>query len=166
MNNIVLIGMPASGKSTLGVILAKILGKEFADTDLFIQKSQGRLLQNIINEEGLDRFVKIEEDIILKSTFTNCVISTGGSAVYSVKAMKFLKESGKVVYLHAAYEEIEKRLKNITTRGIVMRKGSALKDVYDERVPLYMKYADITIDCTGSNIEQCVNAITEKIKGG
>ncbi len=159
MRNIILIGMPAVGKSTLGVILAKALGFQFVDTDLLIQKSQGRLLQDIIDHDGIDGFTQIEEKVISDLELAGCVIATGGSVIYSEKAMDHLKKMGHVIYLHVTCEEIEKRLKNITTRGIVMRKGSTLKDVYDKRVPLYKKYAETEINCSGKDMEQCVNAI-------
>ncbi len=163
MRNIILIGMPAVGKSTLGVILAKTLGLQFVDTDLLIQKSQGRLLQNIIDHDGIDRFLQIEESVISDLELTGCVIATGGSVIYSEKAMDHLKKMGQVIYLHVTCEEIEKRLKNITTRGIVMGKGATLKDVYDKRVPLYKKYAETVIDCSGKDMEQSINTILNHI---
>lgn len=128
--NIVLIGMSGAGKSTLGVLLAKALGMDFIDTDLIIQQLEGRLLQEIIDHEGIDKFMEIEEKIVSELELNNCVISTGGSVIYSNKAMNALKQVGQIVYLHVPYEEIQKRLINITTRGIVMKKGNSLKDVY------------------------------------
>ncbi len=163
MKNIILIGMPAVGKSTLGVILAKALGFDFVDTDLLIQKSQGKRLQNIIDNDGIDRFLQIEEKVLCDLDLTGCIIATGGSVVYSEKAMEHLKQMGYIVYLSATCEEIEKRLKNITTRGIVMGKGSTLKEVYDKRVPLYENYADTVINCTGKNMEQCVGMIVKSV---
>lgn len=162
--NIVLIGMSGAGKSTLGVLLAKALGMDFIDTDLVIQQHEGRLLQEIINHEGIDKFMEIEEKIVSELELENCIISTGGSVIYSNKAMNALKQLGHIVYLHVSYEEIQRRLINITTRGIVMKKGNSLKDVYEERVPLYMKYSDRTFDCSNKDIEHCVSEIIESMK--
>jgi len=161
--NIVLIGMSGAGKSTLGVLLAKSLGMDYVDTDIVIQQREGKLLQEIIDGEGIDRFLKIEETAVSGLRLKNCVVATGGSVVYSEKEMSALKRGGRVVYLHVDFDEIESRLTNITTRGIVMKKGSSLKDVYDERLPLYTKYADMTLDCTGKDIESCVGEIRDTI---
>ncbi len=161
--NIVLIGMSGAGKSTLGVLLAKTLGMNYVDTDIVIQQSQGRLLQEIIDTDGIYRFIKIEEQAVTGLTLTNCVVATGGSVVYSDAAMRFLKENGRVVYLHVPYEEIDKRLKNISDRGIVVKEGKSLRGVYDERVPLYQKYCDVTVDCTNKDTEECVREILKSI---
>lgn len=163
MDNIILIGMPGAGKSTLGVLLAKAMGKLFVDTDIIIQQKTKRLLQDIIDNDGTDAFLKLEEDILLTVDEENTVIATGGSAVYSEKAMEHFKKSGKIVYLHVDFAEIEKRVTNITTRGIVLKNGKSLADAYDERKPLYDKYADIVIDCTGSTIENSVKMLAEKL---
>lgn len=160
MKNIVLIGMPGAGKSTLGVILAKTLNMPFVDTDLIIQQTQNRLLQEIIEEDGIDVFLSIEEKAILDLDVQGSVIATGGSVVLKPEGMKHLKENGFVVYLQLPYMEIEKRIRNITTRGIVMQKGQTLLQVYDERVPLYEKYGDAMIRCMGKNMEQ----ITKEVK--
>ncbi|WP_248928691.1 shikimate kinase [Paenibacillus hamazuiensis] len=165
MTNIVLIGMSGAGKSTLGVLLAKALGMDYVDTDIVIQQQEGRLLQEIIDSDGIEKFMNVEENIVSGQRLKNSVISTGGSVVYSEKAMNALKQGGQVIYLHVPYEEITRRLTNITTRGIVMRKGNSLKDVYEERVPLYMKYSDMTLDCSNKDIEQCVSEIIGKIGG-
>ncbi|OME80250.1 shikimate kinase [Paenibacillus sp. FSL A5-0031] len=162
--NIVLIGMSGAGKSTLGVLLAKALGMDFIDTDLVIQQQEGRLLQEIIDHDGIDKFMETEEKIVSELELENCIISTGGSVIYSNKAMNALKQVGHIVYLHVPYEEIQRRLINITTRGIVMKKGNSLKDVYEERVPLYMKYSDRTFDCSNKDIEHCVSEIIESMK--
>jgi len=159
--NIVLIGMSGAGKSTLGVLLAKALAMDFVDTDLVIQQHEGRLLQEIIDHDGIDKFMKIEEKIVSELKQENCIISTGGSVIYSDKAMISLKQIGQIVYLHVPYEEIKRRLINITTRGTVMKKGNSLKDVYEERVPLYMKHSDKTFDCSNKEIEHCVSEIIE-----
>lgn len=161
--NIILIGMSGAGKSTLGVLLAKTLGMDFIDTDIVIQQAHGRLLQEIIDTDGIEEFIKIEEKIISGLKLTNCVVATGGSVIYSDHAMCFLKASGQVIYLHVPYEEIKKRLNNIMDRGIVIKEGSSLKDVYEERVPLYKKYSDKTIDCTNKDTEQCVREILKNI---
>jgi len=160
--NIVLIGMPGAGKSTLGVLLAKALGMDYVDTDIVIQQHEGRLLQDIIDKDGIDDFMKIEERIVSDLKLHNCVIATGGSLIFSEKAITALKQGGKIFYLHVPYEEIEKRLKNIKTRGIVIKPGNSLKDVYEERVPLYTKYADKTVDCSNKPIEDCVSEIMEQ----
>jgi shikimate kinase len=165
MKNIVLIGMPGAGKSTLGVILAKTLNMPFVDTDLIIQQTQNRLLQEIIEEDGIDVFLSIEEKAILDLDVQGSVIATGGSVVLKPEGMKHLKENGFVVYLQLPYMEIEKRIRNITTRGIVMQKGQTLLQVYDERVPLYEKYGDAMIRCMGKNMEQITKEVKELWEG-
>ena len=163
MDNIILIGMPGAGKSTLGVLLAKAMGKLFVDTDIIIQQKTKRLLQDIIDNDGTDEFMRIEEEILLTVDETNTVIATGGSAVYSEKAMEHFRKSGKIVYLHVDFSEIEKRVTNITTRGIVLKNGKSLADAFAERKPLYDKYADVVIDCTGSTIENSVKMLIEEL---
>ncbi|WP_312886532.1 shikimate kinase [Paenibacillus foliorum] len=162
--NIVLIGMSGAGKSTLGVWLAKALGMDYVDTDNVIQQHEGRLLQDIIDNDGIEKFMEVEEKIVSELQLKNCIISTGGSVIYSEKAMNVLKQGGQIIYLHVPYEEIKRRLINITTRGIVIKKGNSLEDVYEERVPLYIKYSDKTLDCSNKDIEQCVSEIIEKIQ--
>jgi len=162
--NIVLIGMSGAGKSTLGVLLAKALGMDYVDTDIVIQHYEGRLLQDILYTDGIERFMEIEERIVSNIKCRNCIIATGGSVIYSEKAMNVLKQDGQIFYLHVPYEEIKNRLINITTRGIVIKKGNSLKDVYEERVPLYIKYSDKTLDCSNRDIEDCVSEIIEKIQ--
>lgn len=161
--NIVLIGMPGAGKSTLGVLLAKAMGMFFVDTDIIIQQKTKRLLQEIIDNDGIEEFLKIEEDILLSLDAENTVIATGGSAIYSENAMKHFKEKGIIVYLHVDFAEIEKRVTNITTRGIVLKNGKTLADAFSERKPLYDRYADLVIDCTGCTIEESVRKITKKL---
>ena len=161
MNNIILIGMPGAGKSTLGVLLAKAMGKLFVDTDIIIQQKTKRLLQDIIDNDGTDEFLKLEEEILLTVDEKNTVIATGGSAVYSEKAMENFRKSGKIVYLHVDFSEIEKRVTNITTRGIVLKNGRSLADAFAERKPLYDKYADVVVDCTGSSIEESVRKLAQ-----
>jgi shikimate kinase len=157
--NIVLIGMPGVGKSTVGVLLAKALGRYFLDTDVFIQAEQGRSLQEIIDADGLAAFCKIEADYTACIDLTNAVIATGGSVVYSERAMRSLAERGVIVHLDLPVERIEQRLANLPTRGVVMEKGQTIRSLYDQREPLYRKYAQITIDCTGKNHEQIVAEI-------
>ena len=159
MKNIVLIGMPGAGKSTIGVLLAKSTLMDFTDTDLLIQKKYSSALCDIINEKGIDEFLKAENDVICESSFTNCVVATGGSAVYGKEAMEKLKKSGVVVYLRVDASELEKRINNIHTRGIAMKDGTSIAELYAERAPLYEKYADITVNCTGLTAEQCVDEI-------
>lgn len=160
--NLILIGMPGAGKSTVGVLLAKALGKTFIDTDLLIQKNEGRLLQDIINSDGLEKFLVIEEKAILGLNVQNNIIATGGSVVYSRKAMEHLKHNGIAVYLKLGLFKLTQRLKNMRTRGIAMKNGQSLDDLYRERTPLYEKYADITIDCSHKHIEKIILEIKEK----
>ena len=165
MKNIILIGMPGAGKSTMGVILAKILGRAFIDTDLLVQEQAGRLLQEIIDTEGPDTFLEREEQTILSRQFHNAVIATGGSVVYSKKAMEHLKKNGVIVYVKVSFETMKKRLGNITTRGIVLVGGQTLSDMYRQRIPLYEEYADITIDCSDEDFEQCVGNVVGELAG-
>lgn len=163
MKNIVLIGMPGAGKSTIGVLLAKTMLMSFTDTDLLIQQKFSTSLCDIINRKGIEEFLKIENDVICDNEFNNYIIATGGSAVYGETAMKKLKENGITVYLKLTPDELEKRIKNIHTRGIAMKEGTTIAELYDERAALYEKYADITVDCTSLTPEQCVDEITSKI---
>lgn len=159
MKNIVLIGMPGAGKSTIGVLLAKSLLMNFTDTDLIIQRQYAKSLCDIIDEKGREAFLKIENDVIASSEFCGCVVATGGSAVYGSEAMAHLKKDGVIIYLKLPVEEIEKRISNIQTRGVAMKKGTTLEDLYNERRELYEKYADYTLDCRGLSAEECVNRI-------
>lgn len=162
--NIVLIGMPGAGKSTAGVLLAKALGKPFVDTDILIQQEEKRKLHEIIEKHGIKHFLHIEEKHILALEVSDCVIATGGSVIYSKKAIEHLKKQGLLVYLQLSLEEIENRLKDITTRGIAMEKGHSLGELYIERKPLYEEHADITIRCSGLNMEEVVEEIIERVK--
>ena len=164
MKNIILIGMPGAGKSTIGVLLAKSMLMDFCDTDLIIQKKTKRVLCDIINEKGTEYFIGVEEEIILGEDFTNMVIATGGSAVYGTQAMEKLRENGICVYLEVSLPELIKRLGDITTRGIAMSKDMSLEELFARRSPLYEKYADITIRCTGLTPEECVDSILKNIK--
>jgi shikimate kinase len=159
MNNIILIGMPGAGKSTVGVILAKTLGMEFIDTDIAIQEKSGRLLQEIIDTDGPGAFTTIEEETVLSLHCHHAVIATGGSVVFSKRAMDHLTKDGVVVYLKISFDEMEKRLRNITNRGIVLIAGQGLFAMYTERIPLYEKYADITIDGEKDDFENSAKKI-------
>ena len=163
MKNIVLIGMPGAGKSTIGVILAKSLLFDFCDTDLSIQKETGESLCDTISKIGIGGFISLEESVICKQEFINSVVATGGSAVYGDKAMTKLKENGSIVYLKVSPEELQNRIKNIHTRGIAMKDGTTISELYEERAPLYEKYADITIECDGKTAEECVDLIVGKL---
>ena len=162
--NVVLIGMPGVGKSTVGVILAKVLGYEFVDSDLLIQKAEKRLLREIIAQEGQAGFLKIVNSVNACIDMENSVLATGGSVVYCTEAMEHLKKIGTVVYLKLDYEILKKRLGNLRCRGVVLRKGQTLKDLYDERTPLYEKYADIVVDEKNLNIEETLQKILEKLE--
>lgn len=162
-SNIILIGMPAAGKSTIGVLLAKSLLKDFVDTDLTIQTHYGCTLSDIIEREGTDAFLEIENYIICTQTYRSSVVATGGSAVYGEEAMAHLKKDGTVVYLELSLGEIEKRIGNIRTRGVAMKNGESLSALYAEREPLYNKYADLKINCEGLTAEECVEKIISSL---
>jgi len=161
--NIILIGMPGCGKSTVGVLLAKTLGKNFLDTDGHIQARQGRNLQDIIDADGLKVFCEIESDYLLKLNQTNTVIATGGSAVYSAVAMEFLRATGVIVFLDISLNEIKKRLTNLAVRGVVMDPGETLQTLYAKRRSLYKQFAEVTINCNGLDHEQTIQAIITAI---
>ena len=164
MNNIILIGMPGCGKSTVGVILAKELGYGFVDTDLLICEREKTTLQNIINKKGVTELLRIEGIVGEKLNVSNTVISTGGSMVFSPKAMENLTKDSKCVYINVPLEEIKKRVKNVDTRGIAMEKGENLDTLYHKRTPKYLEYADIIIDVPqNSSIEDVVNEIKTKL---
>lgn len=161
--NVVLIGMPGAGKSTLGVLLAKAINYSFLDTDLVIQQKQGRKLYEIINEQGIDAFLDIENRQLCDIEVRNTVIATGGSAIYGRAAMEHLRENGTIVYIKLSLEEIEHRVNNIKTRGIAMRKGKTLAEVYEERIPIYESYADIVVDGDRTTIEEGVELIIDAL---
>ena len=165
-DNIILIGMPGCGKSTIGVLLAKNLAYGFLDSDLVIQEQSGRKLQDMIDEMGPEAFSAFEDAVNATLIPHNTVIATGGSAVYGARAMEHFREIGTVVYLNASYETIEKRIRNFATRGIVIPEGQTFRDVYNERTALYEKYADITddVDADKADIWDVVEAITAKLK--
>ena len=163
--NLILIGMPASGKSTVGVILAKVLGYGFIDTDILIQRAQKKRLAQIINEVGVDGFLEVENRVNASVEADHCVIATGGSAVYGEDAMRHFKEIGHIMYLKTDFETIRKRLGNIRQRGVALREGQTLRDLYDERTVLYEKYADTVIEESG-DAEDVVVSILKVIQSG
>ena len=146
MNNVILIGMPGCGKSTVGVLLAKNLGYSFIDSDLLIQQKEGRKLQDILNTDGIEYFGRLENEVNGSLDLIQTVVATGGSAVYWPESMAHLKSLGTVVYLKVPFEEIEKRIQNFESRGIVVPEGKTFYDVFLERSALYEKYADIVIE--------------------
>ena len=162
-NNIVLIGMPGSGKSTIGVLLAKMMGYDFLDSDLLIQSREGKKLYQIIADDGLEYFDKVENEVNASIEAENTVIATGGSVVYGKEAMEHLKEIGTVIYLNVTLKELEQRIKNMATRGISIKEGQTFEDLYNERVVLYEKYADITVKCRhkslSKNAEEVMKAL-------
>lgn len=158
-DNIILIGMPGAGKSTVGVVLAKKLGYAFVDSDLVIQSKEGRLLHEIISERGIEGFWKIEEAVNVSMEAHRCVIATGGSAVYGVQAMEHFKKLGSIVYLKLSYNAIAERLGDLNERGVTLKDGQGLPELYAERIPLYEKYADIMIDCETLSIREIVDHI-------
>lgn len=162
-DNIVLIGMPGVGKSTIGVILAKILGYKFIDADIVIQQEEGKLLHEIIKSEGVEGFIKVENRVNASLDCHKAVIATGGSVVYGKEAMEHLKKIGRIVYLKVDYEIINHRLNNLKGRGVVLKDGQDLKALYEERIPLYEKYADIVIDENDCNIEETVEKLVKSL---
>ena len=161
--NIVLIGMPGVGKSTLGVVLAKELGFQFVDADLLIQERENRLLKEIIADEGVEGFLKIENDVNATICADKTVIATGGSVIYGKEAMEHLKEIGTVVYLKLDYETLDSRLGNLKGRGVVLKDGQTLQDLYNERIPLYEKYADVIVDEGGLDLEQTLTQVLKQL---
>ena len=165
-DNLILIGMPASGKSTVGVILAKVIGYDFIDSDLLIQKKEGMRLADIIKKKGIDGFLEVENEVNASIEASQCVIATGGSAVYGEEAMKHLREIGAVIYLQVDYSVIQKRLHNIRQRGVVLREGQTLQDLYDERTVLYENYADLIVREGSGEIEAVVARIIRTLRAG
>ena len=160
MNNIILTGMPSCGKSTLGRMLAKELGYAFIDTDDVIIERNGCPLKDILDNEGLDGFIRREEEAVCSVTAENTVIATGGSVVYSPKAMEHLKSLGKIVYLCLEYGEVERRLVDLHERGVAIAPGKTLRDLFDERTPLYNQYANLVVSIqSGNSIRRSVNML-------
>lgn len=163
-NNIVLIGMPGVGKSTIGVILAKVLRYQFLDADLLIQEQEGKLLKDIINEVGTEGFIQVENRVNANINCDRTIIATGGSVIYGQEAMEHLKEIGTVVYLEVPFSVLEKRLSDIKGRGVVLKDGQTLYDLFLERTPLYEKYADIRISEEGLGVEETVDLLVSKLQ--
>lgn len=163
MKNIILIGMPGAGKSTVGVVLAKRLGLRFLDSDLVIQDKEKKLLYQLIDELGEAGFLMLENEINASIDTQNAVIATGGSAVYGKEAMAHFKETGTVAYLRLPFEELKERLGDLHERGVVLREGATLRTLYEEREPLYESWADITVDCQGKQIREIVEEISRKL---
>lgn len=164
LHNVTLIGMPASGKSTVGVLLAKRLGFSFVDVDIVIQEKEGRLLKEIIEAQGQAGFMEVENRINAELFVSHSVIAPGGSVIYGKEAMDHYKEISTVVYLKLSYEEVENRLGDLTDRGVVLKSGMTLRDLYEERIPYYERYADITIDETGLDAGQTVDQLRELLE--
>ncbi len=162
-NNVILVGMPGAGKSTIGVLLAKVLGYEFIDSDLVIQSKEGKLLRDIIAEKGQEGFLKIEENVNCSLKPDKAVIATGGSAIYSEKAMQHFKRIGTVIYIKLSCKNLQERLGNIVRRGVVLKENQTFEDLYEERCPLYEKYADIIVEMENNTIEKSLDLIVEKI---
>lgn len=162
--NIILIGMPGAGKSTLGVVLAKVLGYEFLDTDLVIQKQEGRRLSQIISEEGPERFKVIENRVNASVKASRTVIAPGGSVIYCEEAMNHLKSIGVVIYLKLSLAALDKRLGNLKGRGVVYKEGQTLRELYEERIPLYEQYADLTVDEEDQTLEECLQTVLDLLR--
>lgn len=162
-SNIVLIGMPGSGKSTIGVILAKRTSRQFVDTDALIQLSQGRFLQDIVDTAGHMALREVEEKILLTVNCNNHVIATGGSAIYSHEAMTHLKSNGVIVFLNADLSTLESRVHDFDTRGLAKRPDQSFSDLFEERIPLYMKYSDVTVECMDLTQEKICEKIINKL---
>jgi shikimate kinase len=165
MKNIIFIGMPASGKSTIGVVVAKHLGYDFIDSDLLIQKQEKRLLKDIIADVGNEGFLAIENQVNCDIEAERAVISPGGSIVYCQEAMEHFKEIGTIIYLKVSFETINERISNAKNRGVVLKEGQTLKDLYDERTCLFEKYADCIISEDGLSLEETIDKVLESLKG-
>lgn len=164
MNNIILTGMPTAGKSTIGIILAKVLGYSFIDSDILIQEQEKKLLKDIIEEKGIDGFLAVENEVNknIKTEYT--VIATGGSVIYGLDAMNRFRQEDIVIYIKLSFETIKNRLGNIRQRGVVLKNGHTLMDLYQERCPLYEKYAHITIEAENLNPEELMEQIVFKVQ--
>ena len=165
MNNIILIGMPGCGKSTIGVVLAKVMGFDYIDSDLLIQQRENRLLSRILEEEGPEAFNRIENEVNASIEAERTVIATGGSVIYGKEAMEHLRELGVVVYLRVALDELEERLGDFTERGISMKAGQTLKELYEERAPHYDHYAHIIVDVGDLPIRNAVMLVRGRYEG-
>jgi len=165
MKNVIFIGMPASGKSTIGVVVAKHLGYDFIDSDLLIQKQEKRLLKDIIADVGNEGFLAIENQVNCDIKAERAVISPGGSIVYCQEAMEHFKEIGTIIYLKVSFETINERISSAKNRGVVLKEGQTLKDLYDERTCLFEKYADCIISEDGLSLEETIDKVLELLKG-
>lgn len=163
--HIVLIGMPGSGKSTLGVLLAKRLGMRFVDTDLEIQARQGRRLQEIIDRDGLEAMRRLERQVLLELSPAGCVVATGGSAIYYEDAMVHLADGGCVVYLRASLATLVSRIGDMNSRGMVIQPGMTFEQLFAQRQPLYEKYAQATLDCDAAGHEELLAALVRLVEG-
>ena len=161
--NIVLVGMPAAGKSTMGVLLAKQMRYNFCDTDITIQVTHDATLEELIAEHGNDALLAMEGEVLMGIEPSRCVIATGGSACYSHWAMEHLKQTGPVVYIAVSYEDVARRVGDVVKRGVVMPAGYTFRDLYNERTALYERYADVTVDTTGISVAKSVDAIAEAV---
>ena len=161
--NIVLIGMPGSGKSTVGVLVSKALGMDFMDVDLVIQQREGKLLQDSVDELGAQGFMELEERVVCSLSCTGTVIAPGGSAVCREKAAEHLKKLGKLVYLHLPCSALEARLSNMASRGIAMEPGQTLLDIYNYREPIYRRWADLTVNAEGQDMAETVTSVLEAL---
>lgn len=162
--NLILIGMPGAGKSTVGVILAKRLGYQFIDTDLLIQVQEQSRLQDIIDRQGLEKFRAIEEQVLLNLHTRRCIIATGGSVIYSHQGIKAISRTGRLLYLQVPLKELQQRVVDMGQRGLVMAKGQSFADLFHERTPLYEQFAETTIDCCGLNAEQVAAQIEKQLR--
>ena len=162
--NIILIGMPTSGKTTVGTRLSEVIGYGYIDSDSVIIARNGKLLKDLIAELGNEGYLDIEAKVNSEISASRCVIATGGSAIYRDDAINKLKENGIVVYLKFTYEEMCRRMGDAAARGVVLKEGFTLKDMYEERLPLYQKHADITVDITGKTIEETVAEVAKEVK--
>ena len=164
MQNLILIGMPGCGKSTVGVVLAKALGMDFIDSDLVIQKTTGKRLSQIIDESGDEGFRKVENRVNAQLEADNSIIATGGSVVYGEEAMRHLKAIGTIIYLKLSYASIEDRLGDLHARGVTIQPGWTLRDLYNERCPLYERWADVTIDCEELRLREVVAELRARLE--
>ncbi len=163
MDNIILIGMPGSGKSTVGVLLAKIIGYRFIDTDLLIQEKEERKLFEILRDNGNDYFAAVENEVNAAVKAHKTVIATGGSVIYGREAMTHLKSLGTIVFLDVDLCELKNRINNLSTRGIMFKDGATLDDIYNERMPLYKKFADVTVRCDNSSLAENATKIAASL---
>lgn len=164
MDNIILIGMPGSGKSSVGVVLAKALGLDFLDVDLLIQSREGALLQDILDRRGVEAFLDVESEVIRSVSCKRTVIAPGGSCVCRDDAMEHLRSLGTVVYLKLSYPEVVQRIHNLDSRGIALQPGQTLADVYDYRTPRYERYADLTVDAGGQRLVETIEAVKQALR--